>query len=157
MPMNRSLIALLILSTLFVIFVLRLSPASAQQPAGITLTPTEDQQTATPTDIIETPTATRPVETATPTEGITIPPPFDTSTPTPTGEITNPPPGGTDTPTPESSRERATRTPPVLPATGQSPLDGGFPVEGLFAVVLLALIGWFFLRGLGRSGSRNHQ
>lgn len=150
MPINRYVIILLALSFLFaIVFLLRI-PASAQQPAGITLTPTESEQTATPTEVEDTPTATEPAitDSPTPTEGITIPPPGDTSTPTPTDELTVPPPGDTSTPTPDRPEDRATRTPPVLPSTGQSPLGGGFPVEGLFAVLLLALVGWFFLRGV---------
>jgi hypothetical protein len=150
MPTNRFVIVLLALFALFAFVVLQRIPASAQQPAGITLTPTESEQTATPTEVVETPTATEPVDTAspTPTEGITIPPPGDTSTPTPTDELTIPPPGDTSTPIPEEPRDRATRTPPVLPSTGQSPIGGGFPIEGLFAILLLALVGWFFLRGV---------
>jgi hypothetical protein len=149
MPLKRYVLIPLALFGLLAFIALHLNPAAAQEPAGITLTPTEREQTATPTEIEITDTPTEPVITDTPTEPVII------DTPTPTGEITFPPPFVTDTPTPEDSRSKATRTPPVLPSTGQSPIDGGFPVEGLFAVVLLALVGWFLVRGV--TGSRTQK
>jgi len=154
MPINRFVLILLALSAIFAIAVLRLSPATAQEPAGITLTPTKSEETATPTEPEVTPTNTEPVvsDTPTPSEEVTITPTLPvetvTATSTPTEGLTIPPPFDTGTPTPDEPGSRATRTPPVLPATGQSPIGGGFPVEGLFAALLLALVGWFFLRGL---------
>lgn len=159
MLLKRYVLILLVLCGLLVFIALQLRTAAAQEPAGITLTPTEQEDTATPTEVEITDTPTEPVITDTPTQPIitvTETMTVITSVVTPTGEITFPPPfDSTDTPTPTDggSRDRATRTPPVLPSTGQSPIGGGFPVEALFAVVLLVLVGWFLVRGV--SGTRS--
>lgn len=156
MPINRYAIILLALLTILAIGILQLTPATAQGPAGFTLTPTETEETATATRV--TATATEPVITVTPTDTpvtvtvtqvtVTVTEPVITVTWTPTGEITFPPPFDTETPTPGEPGRRSTRTPPVLPETGQSPIDGGFPVQGLFTVLLFVLIGWFFVRSI---------
>jgi hypothetical protein len=141
-----SLVWLSVCLLLAIIVVAGVNPFPAKaDSAGITNTPTAPVQlTATPTD---PPPTEPPADTATPT-GPPVEPPADTVTPTeppveppvstatPTATNTEPPP-----PTSPPSKPKPSNTPePLLPETGETPLDP-FQSGGPVLIAALAMLG----------------
>jgi hypothetical protein len=143
--------AFLLLISLFVLLLSGLAPSAvmASDPLGITLTPTEEVTSTpeSPTVTPESPTETPPAPT--PTETPPVQPPG--SSPTPTSQLTTPP-APTDTPEePEEEEEPTPLPPPVLPQTGEGPLNPVLGWTGLAAAFIFALIGTLLFRALFRS------
>jgi hypothetical protein len=134
--------AFLVLISLAILLLIGLTPsvALASNPLGITLTPTEEA-TATPEEPTATPLPPTPTGPVQPPE----------SSPTPTSQLATPP-APTETPEPEEPEEpEPTRPAPVLPETGQGPLNPSISWTGLFAALGFALIGTLVFRALFRS------
>lgn len=121
---QRFLLGAILLLGIFVLVTMYPSNAKAD-PVGITITPTD-----TPT-ITDTPPTEPP------------PPPVITISPTPTVTETQPtlPPPPQETTPPPPPKPKPSKTPePLLPETGQNPIDP-FQGSGLIGLGVIALLG----------------
>ncbi len=128
---QRFLLGAILLLGIFVLVAMYPSNAKAD-PVGITITPTD------------TPMITDTRHRAPPPPVITISPTF-TATAT---EPTLPPPPQETTPPPPPKKPKPSKTPePLLPETGQNPIDPfqGSGLIGLGAIALLGLSGGLVL------------
>jgi len=168
--MNRTSTKTLMMA-LLIVCILAVSTrgtALAAQPMGITPTATDTAEpptnTPTPTDtlpVTDTPTPTQtsdvgiPTSTDTPTLTATSDLGILTTTPTPTTDISITATAtitGTVIVNPPTNPPRRTSTQiPILPSTGEFPIDPLLGLEWLFALLLIVVLAALMVRSIGRS------